>query len=190
MKRLVAAVGIVALAASPALAGGSQAAPTPTVRVTATSLLGAAPDPQFGVHGHWTDWDPGRDATLEVGGTNLPGVTSTAVAYWTSRSYPVQFPGLFAEISRQADHVGTASVARKISLRHRNANGAWSRWLSIPESGTATDGVVTLLTTGQGVDVRYNRRMARAQQIQVQIVDTISDPSTSDLFTSVQVLTA
>lgn len=190
MKRLAAALGAVALGATPALASTGPAAPAPTVHVTVRSVLGQSPDPQFGVHAYWNDWTPGRDATLEVGGTNLPATTSTAVGVWTSSAYPVQFPGLFAEVARKNDHVGPGTPTEQIALRHRDAGGRWSRWLLVPVDATARDGVVTLVDTGQGVDVRYDHAMARAQQIQLQITDTISDPSTSDLFTTVNVLSA
>lgn len=190
MKRLAAAAGIVALTAGPALAGSPATAPLPTVRVTTTSTYGTPPDTGFGVKGHWTNWDPGRGATLEVSGTNLPGLTSTALAYWTSHAYPVQQKGLTAEVMQQEDHVGLGDVSERVRLRHRDAGGRWSAWIAAPSVGTAGDGVVSLLRTGQGVDVRYTRGMARAQQIQVEVTDVISDASTNDLFTTVNLLTA
>jgi hypothetical protein len=131
MRRLLpaAALALAALAAPHADAAAATPVPAPTVHVTQTSATGKPPvksEPKV----RWSVVAPGKQAELYVDSTNLPGVTTTIDAVWTSRPVRV-FANIKAvawstEMQRKGAPTGSSSAGG--GIRFRVAGGAWSPW--------------------------------------------------------------
>lgn len=189
-RAAAAALTLAAVVAVPALASAGSTPQQPVATARAVTETVAGPLPQSSLTAQWNRWRDGSAATLEVSGYGMPGTTSTAVGTWTSPPTAVSGRTLFATVthvderSNLAPAPGTWSSA--VRVRHRDANGGWSRWLTLG-SNTSSDGLVTVSGGAQGWDISYNRGTRAPQQLQVEASYRVTDTSSNDLFTTVVV---
>jgi hypothetical protein len=191
VKRIAtAALALAAVLSAPALAdaGTTPQQPVTTARAVTTTAVGQLP--QSSLDAEWNSWRGGSAATLEVSGYGMSGTASTAVGTWTSPATAVSGSKLFATVNRVNERGVMSALpgtwTSVVRIRHRDAGGAWSRWITLGGAET-NDGLVAVTGASQGWDISYLRATRAAQQLQVEVTYRVTDTSSNDLFTTVVV---
>jgi hypothetical protein len=168
MRRALPAAALALAALLTPHAEAASAVPAPTFTVTQTSPAGKPPVKQV-PKVRWAVTIPGKQAELLVDSTNLPGVTTTIDALWTSKPVSI-YANIKAvdwstEISRTGAPTGSASASG--GIRFRAGSGPWSPW---HDTSSAMPFTTQRFVLGDGIVPVRNEKVKYQFQVRFKVV--------------------